>query len=225
MNEPLVQCRDLARTYGHGVTAVVAVHGVNCSVHDTTRAALVGPSGCGKSTLLHLMAGVEMPTTGTVEWPGMRRRPPDSHSVGLVFQTPNLLPDLDVVGNVALPLLLAGATDREAAKQARETLHEVGVDELADRLPGELSGGQAQRVAIARALAARPRLILADEPTGRLDRETGQYVISVLLEAAEVAGAGLVVATHDLTVADRLNTRWRMRDGALAEQQVSGKAL
>jgi len=166
-----------------------------------------------------------MPTTGTVEWPGMRRRPPDSHSVGLVFQTPNLLPDLDVVGNVALPLLLAGATDREATKQARETLHEVGVDELADRLPGELSGGQAQRVAIARALAARPRLILADEPTGRLDRETGQYVISVLLEAAEVAGAGLVVATHDLAVADRLNTRWRMRDGALAEQQVSGKAL
>src|SRR3979411_1561673 len=128
MTEPLVQCRDLARTYGHGVTAVVAVHGVDCTVHDTTRAGLVGPSGCGKSTLLHLMAGVETPTTGTVEWPGMRRRPPDSHSVGLVFQTPNLLPDLDVVGNVALPLLLAESTVREATQQSSDDQAEEGVD-------------------------------------------------------------------------------------------------
>jgi putative ABC transport system ATP-binding protein len=222
--QPLVRCRELARTYGRGVTAVVAVHEVNCEILTTTRAALVGPSGCGKSTLLHLMAGVETPTTGTVEWPGLPQRPPNSHQVGLVFQTPNLLPDLDVVANVALPLLLAGATDREAGTQAFETLSEVGVAELAGRLPGELSGGQAQRVAIARALAARPRLILADEPTGRLDHDTGQHVVSVLIKAAESVGAGLVVATHDTAVADRLDQRWGMRDGALTAMSAVGGA-
>jgi putative ABC transport system ATP-binding protein len=215
--QPLVRCGGLARTYGRGVTAVVAVHGVDCEVLTTTRAALVGPSGCGKSTLLHLMAGVEIPTAGTVEWPGLPQRPPDPHQVGLVFQTPNLLPDLDVAANVALPLLLAGATEREASERAIETLNTVRVGELADRLPGEISGGQAQRVAIARALAARPHLILADEPTGRLDHETGRHVVSVLIEAAGAAGAGLVVATHDDAVADRLDLRWRMRDGALTE--------
>jgi putative ABC transport system ATP-binding protein len=99
-------------------------------------------------------------------------------------------------------------------------LSEVGVAELAKRLPGELSGGQAQRVAIARALAARPRLILADEPTGRLDHDTGQHVVSVLIKAAESAGAGLVVATHDTAVADRLDQRWGMRDGALTAMAV-----
>jgi putative ABC transport system ATP-binding protein len=218
--QPLVRCRELARTYGRGVTAVVAVHEVNCEILTTTRAALVGPSGCGKSTLLHLMAGVETPTTGTVEWPGLPQRPPNSLQVGLVFQTPNLLPDLDVAANVALPLLLAGVNDREAGMQAFETLSEVGVAELAKRLPGELSGGQAQRVAIARALAARPRLILADEPTGRLDHDTGQHVVSVLIKAAESAGAGLVVATHDTAVADRLDQRWGMRDGALTAMAV-----
>jgi putative ABC transport system ATP-binding protein len=166
---------------------------------------------------MHLMAGVEIPTTGTVEWPGLAQRPPDPHQVGLVFQTPNLLPDLDVAANVALPLLLAGATEREASAQAIETLHAVRVGALAGRLPGEISGGQAQRVAIARALAARPLLILADEPTGRLDHETGQHVVSVLIEAAVAAGAGLVVATHDNAVADRLDLRWSMRDGALTE--------
>jgi putative ABC transport system ATP-binding protein len=217
----LIRCRGLARTYGESVTAVVAVHGVDCTVRSTTRAALVGPSGCGKSTLLHLLAGVESPTAGTVEWPGLAARPPAAQAVGLVFQTPNLLPDLDVVANVALPLLFDGFTEAGARTLALSTLEEVGVSELADRLPGELSGGQAQRVAIARALAPRPQVILADEPTGRLDHDTGQRVVSVLLDAAETAGAGLVVATHDQTVADRLEHRWLMRDGTFTELSVT----
>ena len=218
----LIRCRQLARTYGQSVTAVVAVHGVHCTVRSTTRAGLVGPSGCGKSTLLHLMAGVETPTAGTVDWPGLSAPPPAAQAVGLVFQTPNLLPDLDVTANVALPLLFDGFTEVDARALALSTLEQVGVAELADRLPGELSGGQAQRVAIARALAPRPQVILADEPTGRLDHDTGQHIVSVLLDAAEVAGAGLVVATHDQAVADRLEHRWRMQDGAFTELSVTG---
>jgi putative ABC transport system ATP-binding protein len=190
------------------------VHGVNCHVTASSRIALTGPSGCGKSTLLHLMAGLEIPTRGSVEWPGPT--PSDPNYVGLVFQAPNLLPDLDVAENVALPLLLAGADRAEAVDRAMRALESLDIRQLAGDLPDELSGGQAQRVAVARALVAGPRLILADEPTGRLDRETAQQVVTVLLKAATITGAGLVIATHDTAVAERLPTQWSMRDGALS---------
>jgi putative ABC transport system ATP-binding protein len=214
----LVRCRDLARTYGTGVSAVVAVHGINCDVTASSRIALTGPSGCGKSTLLHLMAGLEVPTRGSIEWPGPP--PPDATQVGLVFQAPNLLPDMDVAENVALPLLLSGAEPAEAADRAMRALESLEIERLARDLPDELSGGQAQRVAVARALVARPRLILADEPTGQLNRETAQQVVSVLLKAADSTGAGLVIATHDTAVATRLPAQWSMRDGALSGQIV-----
>jgi putative ABC transport system ATP-binding protein len=162
------------------------------------------------------MAGLEMPTRGSVEWPGPP--PPDPVQVGLVFQVPNLLPDMDVAENVALPLLLAGVGPAEAADRAIRALESLEVEHLARDLPDELSGGQAQRVAVARALVARPRLILADEPTGRLDRETAHQVVSVLLKAAGSTGAGLVIATHDKAVAERLPAQWSMRDGALSGQ-------
>jgi ABC-type lipoprotein export system ATPase subunit len=213
--QPLVQCDDVARTYGNGTSAVVAVRGITCAVPPGARIALTGPSGCGKSTLLHLMAGLETPTAGTVTWPALTGRPPRSRQVGLAFQLPNLLPDLDVTENVALPLLLAGTAPLEATARARESLARLGIGQLAMALPEELSGGQGQRVAIARALVIRPQLILADEPTGQLDRDTAYQVVSVLLDAAHAAGAGLVVATHDVEVAERLTTRWPMRDGAL----------
>jgi putative ABC transport system ATP-binding protein len=202
---------------------VVAAHGVNCHVTALSRIALTGPSGCGKSTLLHLMAGLEIPTTGSVEWTGPP--PPDPTQVGLVFQAVNLLPDMDVAENVALPLLLAGVGPAEAADGAMCALESLEIDQLACDLPDELSGGQAQRVAVARALVARPRLILADEPTGRLDRHTAQQVVSVLLKAANTTGAGLVIATHDTAVAERLPTRWSMRDGALSGHIDEAEAL
>jgi putative ABC transport system ATP-binding protein len=191
------------------------VHGITCAVPPDARIALTGPSGCGKSTLLHLFAGLETPTAGTVTWPALTGPPPRSRQVGLAFQLPNLLPDLDVTENVALPLLLAGTRPRDATLLARESLALLGIEQLGGALPEELSGGQGQRVAIARALVTRPRLILADEPTGRLDRDTAHQVVSVLLDAADAAGAGLVVATHDIEVAERLATRWPMRDGAI----------
>ncbi len=218
----LVSCVDVAHTYGSGVTAVIAVHGVTCRVLPTTRVAVTGPSGSGKSTLLHLMAGLETATAGTLSWPGLGGHPlARPGRVGVVFQGPSLLPALDVLENVSFPLLLAGHSDQDATRAARESLHRLDVADLADALPQELSGGQAQRVAIARVLAARPALILADEPTGQLDHHTAALVLDVLLQAADELGAAVVVSTHDPVIARRLPTQWTMRDGLL----LTGTAL
>jgi predicted ABC-type transport system involved in lysophospholipase L1 biosynthesis ATPase subunit len=133
----------------------------------------------------------------------------------MVFQGPSLLPPLDVIENIALPLLLAGCQETAARERAAAALHDVELDELATRLPEELSGGQAQRVAVARALATRPRVIFADEPTGQLDSAHAAQVVGLLLDAATRLGAGLVLATHDLTIAGRLPSRWQMADGRM----------
>ncbi len=219
----LVACTDVARTYGRGDSAVVAVHGVTCALGPGARVALTGASGSGKSTLLHLMAGLERPTAGTLTWPGLGGSPSGRPSlVGVVFQGPSLLPALDVVENVALPLVLAGLADREARASAIQALARLGVGELGPKLPEELSGGQAQRVAVARVLAGRPALILADEPTGQLDSATGSHVLEVLLEAADELGAALVVSTHDPAVAAHLRVEWRMQDGAMRDPASTG---
>jgi ABC-type lipoprotein export system ATPase subunit len=214
---PVFHCENLSRTYGTGRNTVVAVHGAAAEIPPRARIALVGPSGSGKSTLLHLMAGLERPTTGTCTWPGLGGDPSVTPwLVGVVFQAPSLLLPLDVAENVELPLLLAG-TDRTGARQrALEALAELGLADLAPKLPEELSGGQAQRVAVARVLAGRPRLVLADEPTGQLDHETGAHVLDVMLHAADRLGAAVVISTHDPEVAARLDTQWTVRDGRLA---------
>ncbi len=212
----LVRCIGVARTYGSGANAVVAIHGVSCSIFPRMRVALTGPSGSGKSTLIHLMAGLDRPTAGTVQWPALDGDPLGHPGlIGVVFQGPSLLPPLNVLENVALPLVLAGHADSQARASAREALTLLELDDLANKLPEELSGGQAQRVAIARVLAGRPALILADEPTGQLDRATGEHVVDVLLAAAGELGAALVVNTHDRNVASRLDAEWKIRDGAM----------
>lgn len=212
----MVRCSGAARTYGTGAAATVALEPTDCEVLAAEQVALVGPSGSGKSTLLHLMAGLDEPTHGTVDWPALGG-PGDLRPgpVAVVFQGPSLLPPLTIEENVALPLVLAGATDAKAHQRAREALERLGLGDLAAKLPEEVSGGQAQRVAVARALAGRPRLILADEPTGQLDHASGVAVIDVLLAAAEHSGAALVISTHDLAVADRLPVRWEMHSGRL----------
>jgi ABC-type lipoprotein export system ATPase subunit len=217
------RCHDLARVYGTGQRAVVAVHDVHCTVRPQDRIALTGASGSGKSTLLHLMAGLEQPTKGTMSWPGLGGSPVHRRDlVGVIFQAPSLLDPLDVVENVELPLLIHGM-DRALARRCGErALAALGLDGLARRLPEELSGGQAQRVAAARVLAGRPRLILADEPTGQLDHHTGDRVITALLEAADRLGAALVVATHDPAVAERLDQRWAMAQGRLGNPEQEG---
>jgi ABC-type lipoprotein export system ATPase subunit len=216
--KPLVVCDGAGRTFGQGPTATVALQPTECVVAHRARIAIVGPSGSGKSTLLHIMAGLDDPTVGSVRWPGIGERGAlRPGPVAVIFQGPSLLPPLTVEENVALPLVLRGERDHEAHRAARAALERVGVADLRDKLPEEISGGQAQRVAVARALAGRPRLIIADEPTGQLDRASGATVVDVLLAAAEHADAGLVVSTHDPTVAARIPEVWEMRDGGLTE--------
>ena len=218
----VVRATNLARTFGTGSAAIVAVHDINCAIHPGDHIALMGPSGSGKTTLLHLLAGLDQPTNGTVEWPSIGTiddlRP---GPVAVVFQAPSLLPPLNVVENVALPLLLAGTERHDADAHARTALARLDLDDLSEKLPEELSGGQAQRVAIARVLAGRPRLILADEPTGQLDHISGAAVIDALVAAAQHTGAALVVNTHDPAVASRLDIRWSMANGALTTSESS----
>ncbi|MCU1356481.1 MAG: transporter ATP-binding protein [Acidimicrobiales bacterium] len=217
MSDPALACaRGVARAFGEGPGAVVAVHDVDCSIRRGDRIALMGPSGSGKTTLLHLLAGLDRPTTGTVEWPGIgtlaELRP---GPVAVVFQAPSLLPPLDVAENVALPLLLAGVDRHEARRRAIDALTLLGLQDLTSKLPEELSGGQAQRVAIARVVAGQAQLILADEPTGQLDHRNGAAVIDTLVDAAAHTGGALVVNTHDPAVAERLDVRWSMTNGTL----------
>ncbi len=213
---PLVRCAGVARTYGSGPMATVALQPIDCEVFAGQVIGLVGPSGSGKSTLLHLMAGLDDPTVGSVTWPAIGGRDElRPGRVAVVFQGPSLLPPLTILENVALPLVIGGMTDHEAREVARAALRTLDLDELADKLPEEISGGQAQRVAVARALAGKPSLILADEPTGQLDRANGAAVIDVLLAASRHAGSALVISTHDPTVAARLPERWEMHSGQI----------
>jgi putative ABC transport system ATP-binding protein/lipoprotein-releasing system ATP-binding protein len=200
----------------------VALQATDCVVLPGQRIALTGPSGSGKSTLLHLMAGLDDPTLGIVSWPAIGTRDElRPGRVAVIFQGPSLLAPLSILENVALPLVIGGMPDSQARVVAHEALRTLELDELADKLPEEVSGGQAQRVAVARALAGEPSLILADEPTGQLDRANGAVVVDVLLAASMHAGSALVVSTHDLSVAERLPERWEMHSGEL---QINAKA-
>ncbi len=223
--EDLVRADRIHRSYGAGRSAVRALHETSCAVPPGARIAITGRSGSGKSTLLHLLGGLEQASGGTVSWPGLGRAPRYAPGlIGMVFQGPSLLGPLDVVENVALPLQLAGTPAPEAIAAANEALDALGLASLAGKLPAELSGGQAQRVAVARALACRPRLILADEPTGQLDGDTGRRVLDVLLQTAAALGAAVVVSTHDPAVAARFAMRWAIRDGRLDTQPAASPA-
>jgi ABC-type lipoprotein export system ATPase subunit len=217
----VVRCEEVARTFGRGAAAVVAVRRLSCELHAGQQVAVTGPSGSGKSTLLRLLAGLDEPTVGTVTWPALggqdALRP---GPVGMVFQGPSLLAPLDVTENVALPLILAGSSDDEGRKAAGQALDRLGIRSLGAKLPDELSGGQSQRVALARVLAGRPRLILADEPTGQLDGATGHELMTELLGFAAATGAAVVVTTHDVRIADRLPQQWQMADGRLVRPPV-----
>ncbi len=214
VTKPLVSVRQAGRVYDQGHKPVTALESASCDVYLGARIALVGPSGSGKSTLLHLMGGLESPTSGSLAWPALdARKPLRPEQVAFVFQTPSLIPSLSVVENVELPLLLADKGDARSAALA--VLERLELAALADKLPEELSGGQAQRVGVARALAYAPKLVLADEPTGQLDGPTAAHLFDVWLEELEDTETALVVATHDLRVAERLGEVWQMKFGRL----------
>ncbi|MEV4509192.1 ATP-binding cassette domain-containing protein [Dactylosporangium sp. NPDC049525] len=208
----------LRRVFG----PVTAVRDVSCLVTAADRIAVTGASGSGKSTLLQLIAGIDDPSGGHAAWPAIdghpRRRP---GRIGIVFQSPALLPTLDVHENVALPVLLAGQTADTARQAASEALRLLHLDNLADRLPHQLSGGQAQRVAVARAVATNPDLVVADEPTAALDTATAAHLLDILLSTVDRLGAALVLATHDNVTAGRLHTRWPMADGVISTRTLA----
>jgi putative ABC transport system ATP-binding protein/lipoprotein-releasing system ATP-binding protein len=204
---------------------VTAVHDATFTVDAGNAVAVMGPSGSGKSTLLHLIAGLDMPTSGSIGWPAIGdRRALRPGPVAMAFQGPSLLPPLTVVENVALPMILTGRSEDEATAAARDLLVVFGVDVVAEKLPEELSGGQSQRVGLTRAFSGTPRLVLADEPTGQQDRETGGRLLEAIMTVAASQGTALIVATHDATVADRLAARWTMRDGALRTEELTCSA-
>ncbi len=215
MADILVQLSNVTRSFTLPDGEVPAVSGIDCAVRDKDRIAVMGPSGCGKSTLLALMAQLDEPTSGIIAWPKFPAardlRPRD---VGVAFQTASLLPALTAVENVEVPLLILDEVGQARAR-ALAALESFELGHLADRLPDELSGGQAQRVAAVRAFVTNPRLILADEPTGQLDQATGRLVIQKLIEQSEKNGAALIVATHDFAVAKQMNEIWYMNYGKL----------
>jgi ABC-type lipoprotein export system ATPase subunit len=214
--EPLARGTALRKVHGHGAGAVTALADATFTICEGDRIALVGPSGSGKSTLLHLIGGLDGPSDGAIEWPAIgpvtALRP---GPVSMAFQGPSLLPPLTVLENVELPVLLSGGSAADADAVAREMLLRFGVEDVAEKLPEEISGGQSQRAGLARALAARPRLLLADEPTGQLDHETALSVMTALLATLEETGAAIVVATHDPSVAAMLPIRWSIAGGEL----------
>lgn len=212
----LVSCRRVGRTYGRGERAVVALHAVSCTVAAGTRVALSGPSGSGKSTLLQLLAGLDQCTSGTVEWPAWGGTPfGHPERAGVVFQEPSLIPSLTALENAAFPLLVRGAAPEAALEEAAVALRMLGLSAIERHTPDELSGGQAQRVAVARVMTSRPALILADEPTGKLDRRNGALVVEHLIAGADHVAAGLVIATHDPAVANLVSEHWTLRDGEM----------
>lgn len=220
MDKRLVVATDISRQYNDGSLASPALQETSCTVRTGDRIALVGPSGSGKSTLLHLLGGLDLPTTGTVSWPALGPRA-ELRPLKIIdiFQGPSLLLPLTVLENVRLPLLLGGVDDREATERASAALARFNVLDLQEKLPEELSGGQAQRIAIARAVAVEPALILADEPTGQLDAHTAQAVLDELFASLDEAGTAMLMATHDPNVAGRFETVWRLVDGHLLMRQ------
>jgi ABC-type lipoprotein export system ATPase subunit len=216
MPEVLAYIQNGGRVYRRGNTPVLALVSATCAIMPGDRIALVGPSGSGKSTLLHLLGGLDTPTSGILAWPALGARETlRPGKIGFVFQTQSLLAPMTVVENVEIPLLLGQVSAEKAHATALDMLERIGLESLAEKLPEELSGGQAQRVAMARALVCGPKLILADEPTGQLDHPTAQHLFDVLLAALEGTDTALLVATHDMTVAERMHTVWRMQHGTL----------
>jgi putative ABC transport system ATP-binding protein len=220
----VLELRDVHRTHGTGDTAVHALRGISLRVEPGELVAVMGPSGSGKSTLLNLAGGLDRPTRGEVAVEGRvlgtmsRRRLAEvrRRGVGYVFQAFNLLPSLSAVENVALPLELDGVSVRKARRLSLQSLSDLNLTDLANRFPDEMSGGQQQRVAIARALVGPRRLVLADEPTGALDSETGEAVLRVLRVRVDAGAAGVLV-THEARHAAWADRVVFLRDGALVD--------
>jgi len=223
MSEPVLQCRSIVRCFDEGGSTLEVLSGVELSVKSAERMAIIGVSGSGKTTLLQIMGGLDTPTSGEVLVNGQRIHEMSERGkgelrnryIGFVYQFHHLLPEFSAAENVAIPLMIRRVKKEDALDQARVLLERVGLGERLTHKPGELSGGERQRAAVARALITRPKLVLADEPTGNLDAGNGEHVLQLMLELNRELETSLVIVTHDHSIAKRMDRIMILENGRL----------
>jgi len=225
MSKEIISCNNLHKSYFQARLEVPVLMGINLYINEGESLAIVGISGSGKSTLLHLLGGLDTPTSGDIQIKGQsiatikeeERCRLRNQSLGFIYQFHHLLPEFSALENVAMPLLIRRMNSKEAYDRAAEMLNQVGLNHRMSHTPGELSGGERQRAAVARALVTKPACILADEPTGNLDRHTAGEVFELMLNLNRDVGASLVIVTHDPFLSKQANRTLKLVDGMLIE--------
>lgn len=223
MSDPVVVCNGVSKTYVMGKEKVRALRGITVDIAKGEYVSIMGPSGSGKSTLFNMIGGLDTPTAGDVTVEGCRLSELNSsqlawfrcNKIGFIFQSFNLVPTMTALENVAMPRIFKGVPPREAQDDAAEVLDRVGLGHRLEHLPSQVSGGQQQRIAIARALVNKPLIILADEPTGNLDLNTGEEIIDLLNEMKDHLGVTVITATHDMKMLSCSDKIVRIEDGAV----------